>query len=315
MAQQILALSGGVGGAKLALGLQQVLADHQLTVIANTADDFEHLGLPISPDLDTVMYTLAGLNNQQQGWGLAGETWQFMASLKTLNGETWFQLGDKDLATHIQRKQLLLANDLTAVTALLSQQLGVKLPILPMCNEPVATQVRLAEAFADYQAGQWMPFQEYFVRHQCQPIIDDYRFQGIEHGSISTAVADAVTEADGLIVCPSNPFVSIAPILAVPGLKSALSNIPARVVVSPIVAGAAIKGPAAKMMKELNLPVNALAVAELYKDFASLFVLDSQDEHYADAIRNIGLDVLVTDTIMQSDADKARLANDILEAI
>ena len=315
MAHQVLALSGGVGGAKLALGLSQVLAAEQLSVLTNTADDFEHLSLPISPDLDTVMYTLAGLNNRAQGWGLADESWQFMASLKALAGEDWFQLGDKDLATHIQRKQLLLEADLTQVTATLCKNLGVQVPILPMCNEPVATRVHLAQDFAHYQRGQMMPFQEYFVRYQCQPEINGYSFEGIEESTISAAVLSAVNAADAIIVCPSNPFVSIAPIFAVPGLKAALLNIPQRVVVSPIVAGAALKGPAAKMMKELKLPVNALAVAEIYQEFASLFVLDSQDKDYEKAIRNLGLDVLVINTIMQNDADKARLASEILEAI
>lgn len=302
----ILALSGGVGGAKLALGLAQILSPEQLTIIANTADDFEHLGLQISPDLDTVMYTLAGLNNQQLGWGLAGETWQCMGALQQLGGETWFRLGDKDLATHIYRTQRANAGDsLTVITHQLCERLGVNHRLLPMCDQPVRT-------FVASDQGE-LAFQRYFVEQQCQPEVSGFRFQGIKETSLSTDVTGAIEQANALIVCPSNPFVSVAPILAVNHLKAAIMarDIP-RVVVSPIVGGMAIKGPAAKMMAELQMPTTALAVAEYYRDFASHFVLDSSDIAFAADIEAMGMQVLVTNTIMKSLEDKATLAQHIL---
>lgn len=320
-AMNIVALSGGVGGAKLALGLSKVLAAQSLSVITNTADDFEHLNLPISPDLDTVMYTLAGLNNTELGWGLAGESWQFMQALQQLNGETWFQLGDKDLATHLQRAQLLKTLGLTEVTQQLSQQLNVEVALLPMCNERVSTYVTLAEDFTDvdraitFNAGQRMGFQEYFVRYQCEPVISAYEFDGLPGSQLTPQASAAVAQAQALIVCPSNPFVSIEPILAVNGMRKALLDIATRVVVSPIVAGLAIKGPAAKMMAELAMPVTALAVAKLYQGFATHFVLDSADLQYQSAIENLGMKVLVCNTIMKTEADKKALAAFILQNI
>ena len=318
----IIALSGGVGGAKLALGLAQTLdspafsaSSQDLTVITNTADDFEHLSLPISPDLDTVMYTLAGINNTELGWGLAGETWQFMQSLTALGGENWFQLGDKDLATHIQRKALLKTYSLTTVTQKLCEQLDIKENILPMCDEPVQTQVCLAEDFAEKSAGEELGFQQYFVQYQCRPVIGSYSFTGINETRVSSEVQTAIDSAVALIVCPSNPFASIEPILSVVGMQQALENIACRVVVSPIVAGLAIKGPAAKMMQELGMPVTALAVAQLYKGFATHFVLDCQDQQYQQSIRELGMQVLVRNTIMKTDADKKTLATEILHFI
>lgn len=310
--QRVLALSGGVGGAKLAFGLSQLLPANQLQIITNTADDFEHLGLPISPDLDTVMYTLAKVNNQQVGWGLVDETWQCMSALEQLNGPAWFRLGDKDLATHLQRKQLLQQMDITAVTERLSVDLGVEHSILPMCNESVSTFVTLAEDFAEFKAGYDMPFQHYFVKYQCKPIIKAYHFSGIEQAAVSPHVVEAVGGADVLIVCPSNPFVSIEPILSVPGMTELLTQLHTRVVVSPIVAGLAIKGPAAKMMHELSMPTTALSVASLYRQFATHFVLDCRDEQYKAQIESMGLNVFVTDTVMTSDVGKQRLAADIL---
>ena len=302
----ILALSGGVGGAKLALGLAQVLAGEQLTIIANTADDFEHLGLAISPDLDTVMYTLAGLNNQDLGWGLAGESWHCMQALERLGGETWFRLGDKDLATHLYRSQRLLEGaSLSEITQALTQRLAIKPTLLPMCDEPVRTQVKTAAGPLD--------FQRYFVGEQCRPEVSGFHFTGIEQTTLSTQIAQAIDGADALVVCPSNPFVSVAPILAVNGLKARLLAKPiARVVVSPIVGGMALKGPAAKMMRELAMPVTALAVAEYYRDFATHFVLDSSDSGYAAPIRELGMQVLVTNTVMKTLQDKQALAEAIL---
>lgn len=307
--RRIVALSGGVGGAKLALGLSRVLAASELTVIANTADDFEHLGLYIAPDLDTVMYTLAGINNAAQGWGLADESWQCMAALERLGGDSWFRLGDRDIATHLLRSQLLAQGDsLTGVTARLCRALGVEHRLLPMCDAKVDTWVMTDQ-------GE-LPFQHYFVREQCRPVASGFRFAGIEQARISTAVQQAIDDMDALVVCPSNPFVSVAPILAVPGMRQALlaSGKP-RIVVSPIIGGQAVKGPAAKMLAELSLPVNALAVASHYRDFASHFVLDSADACYQSAIEALGLQVLVCNTLMQTLDDRITLARRVLSQV
>lgn len=308
-ANRIVALSGGVGGAKLALGLSQVLSNEQLTIIANTADDFTHWGLPISPDLDTVMYTLAKLNNLQQGWGLADESWACMEAMAALGGETWFRLGDKDLATHLQRLTLLQSGlSLTQVTQHLSTQLGIVSTLLPMCDEAISTIVHSSDGD--------LAFQRYFVERQCSPKVTGFSFSGIEHSSLSSAVSKAILTMDALVVCPSNPFVSIAPILAVNGLKQALlnKNVP-RIVVSPIVSGMAIKGPAAKMMQELSIPVSVLEIAKYYQDFATLLVIDNQDAALADKIKALGMDVLVTNTLMHNLQDREQLATDILATI
>ena len=306
--KNILALSGGVGGAKLALGLSQVLPAEQLTVVANTADDFEHLGLHIAPDLDTVMYTLAGISNREQGWGLADESWQCMQAIRRLGGESWFQLGDQDLATHLLRSQWLAAGDnLTTVTDRLCQRLSVRYRILPMCNEKVSTLVHSP-------AGD-LPFQHYFVREQCRPEVSGFSFRGIENSRLSSQLSAAIEAMGALIVCPSNPFVSIAPILAVNSLKQTIiaRNTP-RIVVSPIVSGMAIKGPAGKMMQELSMPVTALSVAEYYRQFATHFVLDSADSHYRQAIEALGMEVIICNTVMHSLDERISLAKTLLDS-
>ncbi len=305
----VIALSGGVGGAKLALGLSHVLPPEQLTIVANTADDFEHLGLSISPDLDTVMYTLADLNNKQQGWGITDESWGCMQAVERLQGDTWFRLGDQDIATHLMRSEWLREGQtITEVTQSLSQRLGILPRLLPMCDEPVRTFVQSNEGS--------LPFQEYFVKHQCQPEVSGFEFRGIESAQITPQLKESITSLDVLIVCPSNPFVSIAPILAVNDIQQALleRDIP-RIVVSPIVGGIAIKGPAAKMMQELNMPTTALAVAEYYKDFATHFVIDSTDQKYQQAITELGFTVIVTNTIMNTLDDRVQLASDILSQV
>jgi LPPG:FO 2-phospho-L-lactate transferase len=304
--KHVVALSGGVGGAKLALGLSHVLAPEQLSIIANTADDFELLGLPISPDLDTLMYSLAGISNAAQGWGIEGESWAFMQALKCVGGPGWFQLGDKDLATHTMRRHYLSeGKSLSEATVLLSRALGVSYPILPMSDDPVATFVSTASGP--------LSFQDYFVAQQCKPVISDFYFQGIDAATPSAQALAAIARADAIIICPSNPFVSIAPILSVPGMKAALqaSSVPI-VIVSPIIAGAAIKGPTAKMMQELNMPVTALAVAEHYADVASHFVLDCSDENLSAAVADCGYKTLVCNTLMKTLDDKKQLAADIL---
>jgi LPPG:FO 2-phospho-L-lactate transferase len=305
----ILALSGGVGGAKLALGLAHEVAADKLTIVANTADDFEHWGLSISPDLDTVMYTLADLNNKEQGWGLANETWQSMQAMQRLQGETWFRLGDQDIATHILRSQWLReGKTLTQVTQSLCERLSIKPCLLPMCNESVSTIVQTDNGN--------LAFQRYFVEQQCAPTVTGFTFEGIEKTQLSSELAKAINAMDALIICPSNPFVSIAPILAVNGVKKALleHNVP-RIVVSPIVSGMAIKGPAAKMMRELNMPVNALSVAEYYQGFATHFVLDAEDQSYCKSIEKLGYTVMITNTVMHSLSQRQQLARDILAVL
>lgn len=305
---QVLALSGGVGGAKLALGLARTLAPEQLTVVANTADDFEHLGLHIAPDLDTVMYTLSGLADPERGWGLAGETWHCLDAVSRLGGDDWFRLGDRDLATHLHRSGLMRAGfSLTDATRALCQALGVAQRLLPMSDQPVRTLVMTDQ-------GE-LPFQHYFVREQCRPRVIGFRFAGIEEARPQPELLALLTnpELAAVIICPSNPFVSVDPILALAGLRDTLraSTVPV-IAVSPIVAGAALKGPAAKMLAELGRPVSAVAVADYYADIVDHFVLDERDATLADDISALGMQVHVTPTIMQSLEDRERLARSVL---
>lgn len=303
------ALSGGVGGAKLALGLSRILAPAQLDVIVNTGDDFEYLGLTICPDLDTLTYTLAGLNNTETGWGRAGETWTFMASLRALGGESWFQLGDGDLAIHVERTRRLAAGEpLSRVTAELTARLGIELSVIPMSDDPVRT-------FVETAAGV-LAFQHYFVRDQCAPEVTGFEFRGAKTATPSPMALDALANPalDAVVICPSNPFISIDPILAVPGLRGAIEDAAAPVIaVSPIVGGKAIKGPTAKMMLELGVTQSAASVARHYDGLIDGFVLDSEDAASGDEIRALGLDVLTTNTVMQSLEDRVSLAADVLE--
>lgn len=306
-----LALSGGVGGAKLALGLSRVLPPEALTVVCNTADDFDHLGLRVCPDLDTVMYTLAGVANRVTGWGQAHETWSFLEALEQLGGDTWFQLGDRDLATHVERTRRLRAGEsLTAVTAALCRALGVEAEVLPMSDDAVRTVVGTA--------GGELSFQHYFVRDRCAPAVTGFRFDGIEGARAAPAFMAALEDSATavVVVCPSNPFVSVDPVLALDCVEAALRRAPARVVaVSPIVGGAAIKGPAAKMMAELDMPVTAAGVARYYSERSLLdgFVVDRADASEAAEIERAGLPTLVTGTVMDSLADRERLAREVLD--
>jgi LPPG:FO 2-phospho-L-lactate transferase len=311
----ILAITGGVGGAKLALGLADVVSAARLHLLVNTGDDFEHLGLRISPDIDTLLYTLAGLSNQSLGWGIEGESWNAMDALERLGGETWFRLGDRDLATHLWRTQALAngANFLQVIDAL-AQRLGVDCNIHPMSEDPVRTTL-------DTDAGE-LPFQHYFVRRQCQPIVSAIRFEGIDSAHSNPAVMQllASNTPDAVIICPSNPFVSVDPVLQTPGTWQALRDCSAPVIaVSPIVAGMAIKGPAAKMMQELKLPVSALAVAkyysERYPDLLSGFVIDNSDASLQGEIEVLGMDVTVANTIMRSREEKQQLAQTVLRTL
>jgi LPPG:FO 2-phospho-L-lactate transferase len=301
---KVVALAGGVGGAKLAHGLAMVLPPASLTVVVNTGDDFEHLGLHISPDVDTVMYTLAGLANPDTGWGLAGETWNFLAALERLRGDTWFRLGDRDLATHVERRRRLDAGQsLTEVTQALCAALGVTVVVLPMTDDRLRTVVQTDEG----ELG----FQEYFVHRQCRPRVSGFIFDGLRQARPSPQVVQALSAADWVIFCPSNPFVSLGPILALEGMKDLIRARPT-LAVSPIVGGQALKGPAGKMLGELGLEVSAAAVARYYSGLLHGFVLDSVDASLALELRGQGLRVLVTDTIMRGDADRARLAREVL---
>lgn len=303
-----LALAGGVGGAKLAFGLARALPPADLTIVVNTGDDFDHLGLRICPDLDTVLYTLAGIANPETGWGQANETWNFMEALERIGGDTWFQLGDRDLATHVERtRRLQCGEPLSAITGDLAASLGISHPILPATDDPVPTVVRTADGD--------LPFQEYFVRRQCAPVVKGFDFVGARQAQPSPALSDAFDsgEIDAIVICPSNPYVSIGPILAVPAISDYVSNagIPV-IVVSPIVGGLAIKGPAAKMMTELGENPSVLSIANHYKGLATAIVIDTADAGAAKELIELGIEVLVTDTIMKTAEDKERLASDVL---
>jgi LPPG:FO 2-phospho-L-lactate transferase len=303
----VVALSGGVGGAKLALGLYRTLPPDTLTVVANTGDDFEHIGLAVSPDLDTLLYTLSGQDNPELGWGRAGETWTFMAALEALGGETWFRLGDGDLATHVERTRRLTAGEsLAAVIDDFRRRLGIAARLLPMSDSPVRTRLRTEEG--------WLDFQDYFVRLRCVPVVREIAFAGADtarpHPDFLAALDDPGLRF--VVICPSNPFISIDPILAVPGIRAALRQCPAPVVaVSPIIAGQAVKGPTAKMMAELGLPVDAAAVARHYHDILDLYIADEED---AGAVAGLEVPVVLARTLMQSLADREALARTVITA-
>ncbi len=300
---KIVALAGGVGGAKLAHGLAQILPPEDLTVIVNTGDDFEHLGLSICPDLDTVCYTLAGLANPETGWGRAGETWNALANLKRLGASDWFNLGDQDLATHLERTRRLKAGQpLSRITRDLCAAWGVRHTVLPMSDDPVRTMV-------DTDEGE-LPFQEYFVHRRCEPRVKGFRFAGVEVAAPAAGTREAILSADAVVICPSNPWVSIDPILRV--LFPNSYPLTPVVAISPIIAGKTVKGPAAKMFAELGIEPSALAVASHYEKFLSGIVVDSLDSELAKQIR---IPTLVTNTLMTSDADRARLAQETLNFI
>lgn len=308
MTRKIVALAGGVGGAKLALGLAHVVPAEDFTVVVNTADDFEHLGLHVSPDLDTVMYTLAGIANPETGWGQRDETWEFMAAMDRLGGAAWFRLGDRDLATHIERSRRLAQGEtLSKVTRDLSRALGVAPLLVPMSDDPVRTIV-------DSDEGR-LGFQDYFVRRRCVPRARGISFDGAETARASTAALAALADPAlaAVLICPSNPYVSVDPILAIAGLRAALQQrqVPL-VAVSPIVGGQAIKGPAAKMMTELGADPSALGIARHYSGLIDALVIDTADADLAPAIAAHGLAVHVTDTVMLDVAAKRRVAVETL---
>ncbi|MCB0197256.1 MAG: 2-phospho-L-lactate transferase [Anaerolineae bacterium] len=307
--KNIVALAGGVGGSKLAYGLAQIVAPEHLTIIVNTGDDFEHLGLYIAPDLDTVMYTLAGVNNPATGWGVKDESWNMMAAMARYAGPTWFQLGDRDLATHLLRTKWLSDNyTYNWVTKELCRRLGVRCAVLPMTEEPVRTMVQTEE-------GE-LAFQEYFVKRKCEPVVTALRYAGAEAAQPSREVVNALRQSDAIILCPSNPLLSIDPILALPTMRRvmAASRSP-KIAVSPLVGGQALKGPAAKLMKELNMDVSATGVAQHLHDVLTDFVIDHADAAEEQAIKDLGLRTLVTGTIMTNNETKVQLAQEILDFI
>ncbi len=299
------ALCGGVGGAKLALGLSRVLPPDKLTIVVNTGDDFEHLGLHVSPDIDTVLYTLAGLSNTELGWGLAGETWGFMEAIGRLGGPTWFRLGDHDLATHVTRTGMLAeGGSLSAVTDHLRGKLGVGPAVVPMSDDAVRTVVETDEGP--------LPFQTYFVARQCKPRVARIRFEGAAAAQPAPAALAALRRPDlaGIIVCPSNPWLSVDPMLAIPGWRAALAAADAPcVAVTPLVAGQAIKGPTAKIMGELGLALDVASIVAHYGDLIDGFVLDRAD---ADKAAALGLPVATAQTIMRTLADRDGLARETI---
>ncbi|MBX3707626.1 MAG: 2-phospho-L-lactate transferase [Pseudomonadales bacterium] len=304
--RRILAITGGVGGAKLALGLARHLAPDEVLFAVNTGDDFEHLGLEIAPDLDTLTYTLAGLANPELGWGRADETWNFMETLAALGGETWFRLGDRDLALHVARTRLLAAGvSRTDATDRISRALGIEHRIVPMSDDPVRTLVHTPDGT--------LAFQHYFVRERCAPTVTGFTFDGIADARPNPAILAWLETATGIVICPSNPFVSVDPLLNLPGLRAALAACPAPVVaVSPIVGGQAIKGPTAKMMQELRVPATAAAVAAHYGDLLDGFVLDRQDAALDGALRPA---TIVAQTVMLTLADRMALAETVLDFV
>lgn len=305
--KQTLSLTGGVGGAKLAFGLSQLLAPENLSFIVNTGDDQDHLGLKVSPDIDTLIYTLSQRANTDQGWGLKDESWQCMEALNQLGGETWFRLGDKDLATHLYRTEALKAgHSLTEVTRSIASSLGVKNAILPMSNQTVSTKLKIKGK------SSLLGFHDYFVKQQCEPYIESIHFIGAEKAKPSEEITATITGARRLIICPSNPFLSIDPILSIPGLTAQLLQIPTRVVVCPIINGQAIKGPTAKIMQELGIAQTTLSIAQYYQQLATHFVIDHQDSHFSNAIAQLGIKPLVMSTWMRSNTDKINLAKAIL---
>jgi len=310
MSGHILALSGGVGGAKLAAGLAAVLPPERLTIVVNTGDDFEHLGLTVCPDVDSVVYALAGLNDTARGWGVVDETWQAMAMLRRLGEADWFNLGDRDLAMHIARSWRLRTGDtLSDVTARLTRELGIALAVAPMSDAPVRTQIATA--------GGWLDFQRYFVAEQCRPVARAVRFAGAETAQPSPAFIAALRRDDlaAIVICPSNPFLSVDPILALPGVRAMLATTPAPVVaVSPLVGGRAIKGPLAKMLTELGRPCNNKTIGAHYAGLVDHLLIDECDAADAPCLRDIGLAVTVTGTMMRDAADRERLARVTLAA-
>ena len=303
-----LALSGGIGGAKLALGLEHIFNSPKLMIAGNTGDDFEHFGLNISPDLDTLLYTLSGKSDLERGWGLANETWSFMKAMKEIGGETWFQLGDRDLAIHVERTRRLKEGErLSLITSSFCRKFGVKSHIVPATDDPLKTLVKTLEGI--------LSFQHYFVRDQCRPKILGLNYEGSENAQPCPALEEALESSllETVVLCPSNPFLSIDPILAVKGVREKLKSSNARVLaVSPIVGGDAVKGPTANNLRDLGFSVSAYTIAKYYSDFIDGFMLDKEDENEISRIESLGIQVGLADTVMTDLQSKIKLAEDVL---
>ena len=306
MGGKVLALAGGVGGAKLALGLARVLSPEELVIVVNTGDDECFHGLHVSPDLDTVMYTLAGLVNPETGWGLAGDTFNALGMLRRYGGDAWFNLGDRDLATHIRRTQLLRqGSTLSEVTEELCRGLGVAHRIIPMSDDPVRTVLSTDE-------GE-LPMQDYFVRRSSEPLVRSVRYEGAASARPAPGLMAALAQARLVVLCPSNPFLSLGPILALPGVPEQLRRLPGpRVAVSPIVGGAALRGPTAKIMAEMGYNVSSVGVAGQYQGLCDTFLIDHQDAAFAPAIAELGIKTVTASIIMETEAGKVALAKRIL---
>jgi len=300
---KIVALAGGVGGAKLAHGLAQILKPEELTIIVNTGDDFEHYGLTICPDLDTVCYTLAGLANPETGWGRVNESWNVIENTSRLGGPDWFRLGDQDLGTHLERTRRLKGGDsLSQITKEFCRAWGVEHTVLPMSDQPVRTIV-------DTDEGE-LAFQEYFVHRRCEPKVKGFRFEGADSAEAVSGAKEAIESADAIVICPSNPWVSIDPILRIfPKIEKPVFA------VSPIIGGETVKGPAAKMYRELGIEPSAFAVANHYRDLIIGFVLDTIDAQLIESVRGLNMQVLVTNTLMKGHEYRRQLASDVLNFI
>ena len=306
---KIVALAGGVGGAKLAHGLAQLLKPEELTIIVNTGDDFEHYGLYICPDLDTVCYTLAGIANPETGWGRADEAWNAIENISKLGGLDWFKLGDKDLGTHLERtRRLKEGYSLSQITRDFCEAWGIQHTILPMSDRPVRT-------FVETDEGE-LAFQEYFVHRKCEPRVKGFWFDGIEQAEPARGAREAIRFADAIVVCPSNPWVSIEPILKVfSNWERGWGEGKKVIAVSPIIGGQAVKGPAAKMYRELGIEPSALAVANHYRGIVTHFVMDTIDAQLIESVRGLNMQTHVTKTVMKSHEDRKRLAEDTLNFI
>jgi LPPG:FO 2-phospho-L-lactate transferase len=302
---KVVALAGGVGGAKLVDGLSAALPPDDLTVVINTGDDFDHMGLRICPDIDTVVYTLAGLADPKRGWGRADESWHFLAELERLGGPTWFRLGDRDLALHVERTRRLGAGEtLSEVTGHIRQALGVPVRVLPMSDDRVATLVQTE--------NETLPFQEYFVARRCEPAVRGFTFQGAQQAKPAPGVLQALHDAEMIVFCPSNPWVSLDPILAIPGLREAVRSKRA-VGISPIIGRRAVKGPAAKISAELGVEPSALGVAQHFKDLLLGWMIDEQDADLTPQIAALGIRVHTTSILMVDRDDRLRLAEELLQ--
>lgn len=302
----VLALTGGVGGAKLAVGLQHVLPPGELTVAVNTGDDFEHLGLSISPDIDTLIYTLSGVQNPELGWGRANESWNFMAEIERLGGEHWFRLGDKDLAVHIERTRRLNAGEkLSGITADVARHFGILSRVVPMTNDLVRTMVITEEGTLD--------FQHYFVGRRCEPVVKGLAYAGAADAQLVPTLQEAARDPSlqAIVICPSNPWLSIGPFLEIPAWRELLVEATVPVIaVSPLVNGQAVKGPTTKIMSELMLPQSSATIAGFYDGIIDGLVLDKSEAHLAS---QIGVATHVTATLMKTAADKQRLAREVLD--